>query len=459
MSVESRLSAAQARARAFRSDTIEPAVEQTARHCVLDWFACAVAGAPSAEARSVEKLLPVVTEGGASLIGLRAPRSLMDAALFNGVASHALDFDDLNPAMSSHASVAIIPALLAVGQARGLTLTQILPSLVAGVEYGAEVGALVSPRHYAEGWHATGTVGAIAAAAAIAHLLGLDPERFRTAVTLASTLGGGLRGMFGTMAKPLHAGRAASAGVLAGLLAQDGFSAARDGLGGPLGFVTMFGAEEAEPSNQATAPAILGTVFKLVAACTGTHASVENARSVMRAADVRASNVERVEIWVSPENETVCGIDDPRSGMEVKFSIRTTTALAFLGWDLADEASYQAAVTAEEVSAFADRIEVVYDPPMLGNPFAARMRVTTFSGETHAAETDAGRPSVDFAERERRLREKFRVLVEPRTGPANAELLEDAVLSGTADAVVRVMALTREETSEKESTLSLANHP
>lgn len=441
MSAEAYLHAAAERARATSPGTLTAAATRTAQHCLLDWFACAIAGSRSEAAYAARAVFPALSVGGAAVVGDPGRRSTQDAALLNGVAAHALDFDDLHPQMSTHASVAIVPALIAVAEDRVRSVEQVLTSLVAGVEFGAEVGRLISPRHYAEGWHTTGSVGAIAAAAAIAHLTDLDAAQFRTATALASTLGGGLRAMFGTMAKPLHAGRAASSGVLAGLLAAERFTATRDGLTGPLGFVTMFGGSEQGPPESRSDEAITDTVFKLVAACTGTHASVANASTALSRAQVGLDDVARVEVWVSPENESVCGIEQPRTGTEVKFSIRATTSMAFLGWDLADESSYAAAAASADVAAFAERIEVSYAPAMLGRPFFAQMRLTTRAGKSVLIEADASLPERDLDAREAHLIEKFSALAVPTIGSDKASRLKGLILGESDAPVSELMAL------------------
>lgn len=440
---------ARRRARSFERGALPADAERVARHCVLDWFGCAVAGARTDAARIVRNVTPAhVGDDAAGLVGVRGSRSLADAALVNGVASHALDFDDLHPGMSAHAGVAILPALLAVGSARSADLEAVLAALVAGVEFGAEVGRLVGQRHYAEGWHTTGAVGAIAAAAAVAHLLRLDEDGWATATALASTMSGGLRAMFGSMAKPLHAGRAASAGVLAAQLAADGFTAARTGLTGPLGFVTMFASAHALPPS-ATTPAIAQTVFKLMAACTGTHASAHNAREALARLGAGPDAVSHVEVFVSAENQSVCGIVDPRSGTEAKFSIRTTTALAFLGWDLADESTYDRSVRAAEVRDYAERIHVRYTPELEGRPFFARTRVLTASGDELVVESDASRPNPDADEREAGLRRKFHTLVDPLIGSVLADRLDEAILTGRNIPVDDLVAMTRPETRDR----------
>ena len=149
--------------------------------------------------------------------------------MVNGAAAHALDFDDVNLAMPGHPSVAILPALLALAEERGSSGADVLTAFVAGYELQCRIGRTIAPGHYdGLGFHATATVGSFGAAAACAHLLGLDADRFATALGIAGTQAAGLKSMFGTMCKPLHAGKAAYHGLMAAKLAARGFTSRTD---------------------------------------------------------------------------------------------------------------------------------------------------------------------------------------------------------------------------------------
>ena len=151
------------------------------------------------------------------------------AALINGAAAHALDFDDVNLAMPGHPSVAILPALLALAEERGSSGKDVLTAFVAGYELQCSVGRAIAPGHYdVLGFHATATVGSFGAAAACAHLLRLSLEQFATALGIAGTQAAGLKSMFGTMCKPLHAGKASYHGLVAAKLAMRGFTSRSD---------------------------------------------------------------------------------------------------------------------------------------------------------------------------------------------------------------------------------------
>jgi len=213
------------RAAAVRLEDLPERAVTVARHCILDWFAVTLPGAAEPAVRILaEDLLADGARPVASLVGLPQRTSALNAALVNGTASHALDFDDVNMAILGHPTVAVLPGLLALAEERGASQDEVLAAFVAGYDVACRTGALMSPGHYGHGFHATSTVGSVGAAAACARLMGLDAETTATACGIAATRASGLKSMFGTMCKPLHAGMAAQNGLMAARLAARGFT-------------------------------------------------------------------------------------------------------------------------------------------------------------------------------------------------------------------------------------------
>ncbi|MDE2006373.1 MAG: MmgE/PrpD family protein, partial [Rhodospirillales bacterium] len=274
-----------ARAAATRWEDLAPHVRQAAAQAVLDMVGCALAGArePLADALFAE----LAEAGGAAQAGLigRAERlPIASAALLNGAAAHALDFDDVNMAMPGHPTVAILPAAMALAEHRGASGAALLTALVAGTELACRVGRAVAPGHYdGIGFHATGTLGALGAAAACAHLLGLDAERTAIAIGIAATQAAGLKSQFGTDCKPLHAGAAARNGLLAAKLAARGFTSRPDAIECAQGFAATH-SPDFHPERALEEPAdgawIVANLYKYHAACYLTHAPIEAARAL-----------------------------------------------------------------------------------------------------------------------------------------------------------------------------------
>jgi 2-methylcitrate dehydratase PrpD len=213
-----------------------------ARHCLLDWLGVTLAGAGYPVSRIVRE--EAADEGGrgeAAVFATKVRLPVAQAALVNGTASHALDYDDVIEAMWGHPTVGVAPVVLALGERLDADAGAVLAAFVAGVEVSSRLGVMMGATHYGQGWHATGTLGAFGAAAAASRLLGIDTEQTAHALGIVATQASGLKAMFGTMGKPLHAGHAASVGLRAASLARRGFIARTDAIECPQGFADAHG--------------------------------------------------------------------------------------------------------------------------------------------------------------------------------------------------------------------------
>jgi 2-methylcitrate dehydratase PrpD len=430
--------------RGIRYEEIPEEALQTARHCLLDFLGVALAGAREP---LTDILIGEVVRGEAGqeagIIGRPERATRLTAALVNGAAGHALDFDDTHTTMIGHPSGPVLPALLALGETEQAGGQALLAALVAGVELECRVGTLLGGMHYAAGFHTTGTVGTFGAAAACAHLLGLDREGWLHALGLAGTQAAGLKSAFGTMAKPLHAGRAASAGLLSALLARGGFTSQPAILEVSQGFLATHAGGEASSevlARYADRFLIRETLFKYHAACHLTHASIEAAGQLRERHGLDREQIGAVEVRVAPPLLDVCNIEEPKTGLEGKFSLRATTALALLGEDTSDLSTYSEAKMAEpHLVALRDRVRVI---PTEGlGPMQARVRIES-DGQHCEAEIDINVPASDLDAQGRRLRSKFLTLAAPVLGAARAAELSDAVSSapeiGSAADLVRM---------------------
>src|SRR5437764_6501926 len=212
-------------------------------------------------------------------------------------------------AMSGQPTVAIVPALLALAEARGASGEDFLAAFVAGYETECRIGALVLPDHYARGFHATATIGSFGSAAACAHLLGLDAETTATALGIAATQAAGLKSMFGTMCKPRHAGKAAQNGLLAALLALRGFSSRTDALECAQGFAATQSSDFHPERALADPPGgyhLRRNLFKYHAACYLTHAPIECGRKLRREHGFDPRAIREISLKVDSGASRVC---------------------------------------------------------------------------------------------------------------------------------------------------------
>src|SRR6187551_1475489 len=212
----------------------EAALESAHRQ-FIDVIAVAIPGAGEPATLRVLETVAQWGEGPASAIGAGIGLAAPWAALVNGTAAHALDFDDNFDPAKAHATAVLVPAILALAEQEGASGRACLDAYIAGLQILGRVGQGVNPAHRNRGWHATATVGAIGAAAACARLLRLDAEKAAFAVSIATSMAAGFMSQFGTMTKPVHAGLAAKSGIIAASLARAGLDAGLDTLDGPHG--------------------------------------------------------------------------------------------------------------------------------------------------------------------------------------------------------------------------------
>ncbi|HUA34618.1 MAG TPA: MmgE/PrpD family protein [Candidatus Binataceae bacterium] len=411
------------------SDVPEDARE-VARQCLLDFLGCAIAG--SREPLSNILLSEVAASEGsseASLIGHKQRASRMTAALLNGAAGHALDFDDTHMAMSGHPSVPVIPAVLALAETTGADGRAILEAIVAGIEAECRLGVLLGGKHYSIGFHSTGTIGTFGAAAACAHLLGLDEDEWLRAFGLAGTQAAGLKSGFGTMAKPLHAGRAASNGLFSAIAARGGYSSNRAILETEQGFAaTHSGAEPKKEIFDRYAGQFLirDNLFKYHASCYLTHAPINAARQIRDEHHVKPNKIDDVEVRVAPGLFGVCTITEPKTGLEGKFSVRATTAMALLGENTADLATFSDAnLTSPAVVALRTKVRVT---PVQNRSQTRATVIVKSEGRVFEAESDSGVPAENLAAQRENLARKFIALAAPVLGDSGAQKLASAAL-------------------------------
>jgi 2-methylcitrate dehydratase PrpD len=411
-------------ARALRLQDIPETVRAWARQCVLDYVGCAIAGASD---ELVGILLAEMQEHGgkeaASVFGHSGRLPVSSAAIVNGAASHALDFDDVNLAMPGHPSVAILPALLALAEERGSSGADVLTAFVAGYELQCRTGRTIAPGHYdVLGFHATATVGSFGSAAACAHLLGLDAEKFAMALGIAGTQAAGLKSMFGTMCKPLHAGKAAYHGLMAAKLAARGFTSRTDIIECGQGFAATHSPDFKPDRAFDTPPGgwwIGNNLFKYHASCYMTHAAIESARKLREQHGFAPDQVERIDVRLEESCDRICNIPAPRTGLEAKFSLRLTTAMGLAGVDTSRLSTYSAEVAADPVLiGLRDKVSLDFRTG-IPNTFS-EIELSLRDGSKFTARHDAGVPATDVAHQGKRLEAKFAALVDPVLGTHNA---------------------------------------
>ena len=392
-----------------------------AKHALLDWFGVTIAG-------SREDLAPLLleefggTDGPGTLVALNARAKAHDAALINGTLSHALDYDDVNADMGGHPTAPVAAAALALGEALGKSGRDVLLAFIAGYEVECQIGAMAGQSHYQKGFHATGTFGTFGATAAAARLMGLDAQQTAIALGIAASEAAGLKYNFGTMTKPLHVGKAAMNGVIAARLAARGFTARDDAIEGPQGFaytqVPEFTPRAIRPD--AAAPfEVEANLFKYHAACYLTHSTIEAIRDLKRRHNIGLGDVEKITLKVDPGHLKVCDIPEPKTGLEIKFSIRHLAAMALGGEDTAALGTYSDEMANRSIYREGSRRVTLDTIPLpQEHRHGAAVAIVLKDGRELLAETNVGIPASDVAAQGEKLRAKFHSLAEPVIGRA-----------------------------------------
>jgi 2-methylcitrate dehydratase PrpD len=403
------------------------------RLAVLDWVGVTVAGAREPSARLLQGY--VVGDGGAQVsraLGTDLRMPAQHAALVNGAAGHALDFDDMGLG-GTHPSVAILPAVFALAEKRHAGGRELADALLSGYQALARISYASGWSPYQRGFHATGTVGTFGAAVGCAKLLGLDREGYVSALGLAATQAAGLKVSFGTMAKHLNAGKAAANGLLAAELAAVGFTAAEDALEGHQGFVRTHGDVDDFDLGRANRAlghdhAVAQLMFKPHAACGGTHSTIDSITQAAGDGPIDLAEIERVDVTVATDLLSMCGIPEPRTGLEGKFSLRHAAALALRGVSTGPSGFTDQAVR-DPANRAARALVHVTGSPRLVVDGPAEVDVRLRNGEHRSASVN---PYVPIPEAELGARYgvfagKFSELVTPVLGERRTAMLREAI--------------------------------
>ncbi|MCU1415194.1 MAG: 2-methylcitrate dehydratase [Microbacteriaceae bacterium] len=400
------------------------------KHCVFDWYGVTLTGSTE----PLSQLLRAEYDdnaGRSAIVGRQGRADVRTAALLNGAAAHAIDFDDSNASGGGHHPAAVtVAGALAVAQELGSTGQELLTAVLSGYEFSWRIGAAMGGNLFTKGWHPTSAVGVFGSLAAAASLMHLDEEEFGNAFGIAASLAAGVQANFGTMTKPLHAGLAAQSGITAARLGRRGITANAEALESMAGLAELMG----DGVHQELVDALDGewivrrNIFKFSASCLGTHASIQAARKAIDGA--RDLSVGSVLVRVNPISQRICRFDYPDNGLQAKFSVRATTAMTLLGDNTGDPATFSdSRVHDADFLDMMARIEVRADPDVARqNSYVA---IQTTDGAQLDGHADSSIPSSDLVAQEANLREKFIALASPVLGTS---------ASATADRLLRLDA-------------------
>ena len=306
---------------------------------LCDTLGVILAGAPEPAARIVRDTLTVESHGPCHVLGTTLRASAAEAAMANGVAAHAHDYDDMCFVSLAHPSCALVPTVMATAELTRAPGRNVLEAYVVGFELEGRLGRVMNPRHYHErGWHCTSSIGTLGAAAAAARLLGLDVSSAAHALGIAASSACGIKENLGSMVKPLHAGMAARNGVIAALLAKAGFVASAQAIEGPQGYLAALDSEK-PPAALFDALADLnsrweicdtGVTVKLYPSCAATHPPLDALLALKKRYDLTSESIAGIDIEVDSMTPRLLIYNRPSTALEAKFSMPFCAAAAMV---------------------------------------------------------------------------------------------------------------------------------
>lgn len=412
----------------MQASDIPGSVYEHAKVAFMDWLGVTLAGK---DEPLVGKLLNYAEILGgkeqASILGRNQKRSVSQAALINGAASHALDYDDTLSAYIAHPTVTLFPGLLSLGQWQKNSGTELLTAYILGFKTGVVIGVSAGPEHYARGFHATSTVGCLASAAACSRLLGLDVQQTLYALGIGGTQSAGLKQVFGTMCKPFHAGRASEVGVLSALLAWECFTSAEDILEGSSGFFSAMGGAVNEKALTSLGQSweIENLAQKYHASCHGTHSALEAAQRIFRDNRLSMVDVRTIRIITSDVALGAAFRTEANTGLEGKFCIAYCVVNAVMRGDTGLDAFTDEKVGDPAIRDSMKKVDIAVDPEYIG--MEAQVEVETLEGDVFAAFSDVFNEIPGLEEKKIRIREKFMDLARPYLGVERADQVADAI--------------------------------
>lgn len=424
-------------ASALAYEDLPEVVVHEARRALVDWLACALAGAHAPGTDALVRVAGRVGPGTTTLAGRAERVSAPFAALVNGFASHVEDYDDtFNPGGTTvHGSAPVWPVVFAAAQLAPVSGARALAAFTAGFETETRVGLAAGPEHYEAGWHVTGTTGHLGAAAAAANLFRLAPDVAAQAFGTAGTQAAGLKNVYGTDGKALHPGKAAMDGLLAALATAEGFSSSSDVLEGERGFLAVLApAPKPDLLTEGLGRTwhLLANGYKAYPSGSLTHPTLDAIRALRARHGFPAGEVSEVEARVHPYAATVTGKVRPRTGLDAKFSLTHGAAVALVADRPGIEHFTDAGATDPVLAEMRERVTVVPEPTLTKR--GAVVTVTTTDGRRFTETVTDNRGTPDNPLPDDDLSAKFLDSAGPLLGASPARsLLADCWRAGELD--------------------------
>ena len=406
----------------FRRQPIASEVLHHARRALIDWHAALYPGAVLPPATLLEKALASELDRGTARLALGRKATARAAALISATAAHTAEVDDIFRDGIYHPGAPTIAAAFSLTESKDL-----LRAVVVGYEISTRIGAAMGRAHY-KYWHNTGTIGCFGAAAAAAEALALDASRFAHALATVATFSAGLQQAFrmDSMSKPLHAGHAAEAGVLAALAAREGVTGSLDVMEGEAGYGRAMGAGPDWDKALATLGEdfhITRMTFKNHACCGHTFAAIDGALALKNRMQVKPAEIEDLEVATYRAGLEVAHYENPTTPAEARFSLKYVVATGLTHGSVRLAAFDQERIEDPATRALMKRIRVSLDPELdAAFPAQRAARVAIQAGgrrAEHLQPTRIGDPDAPLSDAQ--LEDKYLELAAPVIGPERAK--------------------------------------
>ena len=429
---------------------IPPTVRNAALRSLYNYIGCTIGGSNHPTVKKAHAALsPLFGKTSSCLLGSASKADAQHAALLNGIASHVHDYDDTHLATIIHPTAPVASALLAYAELQGTPLRgeELLTALVAGIEASCKLGLAVWPEHYDIGWHITGTTGVIGAAVSVGKLMHLSEDEMMHAIGIAAVNVVGLREMFGSDTKSFHPGQAAANGIVAALLARQGYTSSEQALEAKRGWGNVVAGGGAGAAGLDLFVGSLGrsweievNSFKPFPCGIVCHPAIDAAiqcHEELRQRGVDAGEIKEVSLRVHPLVVELTSRKYPRDGLEAKFSVYHGCAVGLI-YGKAGPAQYEDEVVTDEfVAEMRNRVTIRADTSV--NADEAHLSLTHRLGTVDRHITHAvGSSEVPMTDRQ--LEEKFLNQVSPVLGGSMSKQASEAAWTlGDADDVLPMM--------------------
>ncbi|WP_448109785.1 MmgE/PrpD family protein [Pseudomonas azerbaijanoccidentalis] len=408
-------------------DLPQPVLDHAVR-TFLNWLGCAV-GSCNHEAVdiAIRALAPFSGAAQASVLGRGERVDIFSAALFNGISSHVFDFDDTHLKTVIHPAGPVASAIFALVEHRPVSGVEFLHALALGVEVECRIGNAVYPNHYDVGWHITGSTGSFGAAAAAGKLLGLNEQQMTWALGIAASQPVGLREQFGTMTKSFHPGRAAQNGLTAALLASQGYTSSEQSIEAKRGWANVTSTKqdyrEITEGLGERHESLLNS-YKPFACGIVIHPSIDGCIQLRNEHRLSADMITSIHLKVHPLVLELTGKRTPKVGLEGKFSVFHSAAVAIIDGRAGENQYSDAAVLDPQTIRLRDSVEATVDPSIAADSVHITVRLA--DGRTLEKFIEHAIGSKDRPMDNDDLAVKFMDLVTPTLGADRAEQLLNA---------------------------------